>query len=30
VAADAVAEARTVDGVTSVKNNLQVKSPPTP
>ena len=28
VAADAVAEARTVDGVKSVKNNLQVKSPP--
>jgi osmotically-inducible protein OsmY len=30
VAADAVAEARTVDGVKSVRNNLQVKSPPTP
>ena len=28
VAADAVAEARTVDGVKSVTNNLQVKSPP--
>jgi len=28
VAADAVAEARTVDGVKSVKNNLQVKNPP--
>ena len=28
VAEDAVAEARTVDGVKSVKNNLQVKSPP--
>ena len=30
VAADAAAEARTVDGVKQVKNNLQVKSPPSP
>lgn len=30
VKADAEAEARSVDGVKGVNNNLQVKSPPTP
>jgi len=30
VKADAEAEARTVDGVREVRNNLQVKSPPRP